>query len=218
MSRRSLLATSFSLFLLSACAQSVNVPWGADQQQGSTADAGGDLRVASTGRLKVFDVWQGEGAERIRVASYVQDSELRTQVGLATAEDGEARWLPVNEWAPYAEAQAAPAASHSSAAGLWLNNGCTEGFAITPPLTRPRFVWQRLSTGIAVWRIGDISGNARDVSNWPLYQGKGGSSDCNAAPDTIRSALLTGRGAWSLGEHIEPRWFVPGRISATLRE
>jgi hypothetical protein len=162
-------------------------------------------------RLTVQDVFQGDGTARIRIGSFVYDTQLESVVGPAIAADGQARWLPIGDWVPWAQAVAQPAASYSETSSIWLDSACTKPFAITPAKQpRARFLWESQPQGINVWRIG-----ATDVTDQPMWISSGAS--CTQLGAAQRQLLLKDRKAWLLGELLSPADLVSAQFSSHER-
>jgi len=167
------------------------------------------------GRLVTQNIYQGGAGQKILIGVFVYDRELRTPVAPASAEDGTVRWMPIEDWVP--SATPPEPSEHSSALQLWVDSRCQVGFAITPQLSRPRFVWQ--PTGprgdiYIVWRIGDEQGHSDEVTYQPMWTSSSGS--CQPISHTDQEQQLDGRVAWTLGERIPPERFERTEFSAEM--
>lgn len=138
------------------------------------------------------------------IGAYIRDNEIKVPVAPAQAEDGKQRWLPIEDWAP--SSTPIPRSIHSSDIGLWLDGACTVGFALTPKLTRPMFVWQKKPVGHAVWQL--VSDRyVPDVSKEQMFAGPG-PQWCSRLSDTERDERIKGYNAWDLHERWLPDRFV----------
>lgn len=171
--------------------------------------------MQAQGRLQTFQVFQAQGAQQIEISRYVFDGQLKSPVGIAVAEDGVPRWLPIGDWTPWAINQAQPLGAHSEASNVYLDIGCTQTFAITPQTMRPRFIWAQTRAGaaylaqFAVYAVGNT-----DVSTQTMYLRSG--STCQVLQPAQRQLLLQDRGAWSIASKLPPDSFVALEMSATI--
>ena len=177
----------------------------------SAAKADPSPDLAARPRIELRTVKQNFGTI---IGAYVRDNEIGEPVAPAQAEDGKQRWLPIEQWAP--SATPVPRSVHSSDLGLWLDPGCSIGFAVTPQTTRPKFIWQSTPGGFAVWQL--VAWRyVPDVSKEPMWTGPG-PIKCVPLSEAQKAERLKNRGAWGFYERWLPNRFVEYTATETAAE